>query len=94
MQGPDSNWASGPNHQGGSRSAEMVPLVVRLRLPQVPPGSVALGAVVPTALLTRLAQKSVAAGGRPEWGEKGQEGDGSPLRSLAETCANILPLPE
>src|SRR5882724_3954990 len=94
VQGPDSNWASGPSHQGGNRSAEVVPLVVRLGLPQVQPGSVASGVVVPTVWLTRLARKSVAAGVQPEWGEKGQEGGGSWLRSLAEMCANILPPPE
>ena len=98
VQGPDSNWASGPSHQGGNRSADVVPLVVllvvRLGLPQVQPGSVASGVVVPTVLLTRLAHKSVTAGVWPECGEKGQEGDGSQLRSLAEMCTNILPPPE
>jgi len=93
-QGPDSDWASGPSCQGGNQSAEVVLLVVRLGLPQVQPGLVALGVVVPTALLTRLARKLVTAGVWLEWGEKGQEWDGSQLRSLAEMCTNILPLPE
>src|SRR5882724_6073572 len=98
VHGLDSNGASGPSRQGDNQSADVVPLVVplvvRLGLPQVQHGLVALGVVVPTALLTRLACKLVAAGVWPERGEKGQEGDGSWLRSLAETCTNILPLPE
>ena len=98
VQGRDSNWAPGPSHQGDNRSADVVPLVVplvvRLGLLQVQPGSVASGVVVPTVLLTRLARKLVAAGVWLEWGEKGQEGDGSQLRSLAEMCTNILPPPE
>ena len=93
VQGPDSDWASGPSHQGGNQSAEVVPLVLRLGFPQVQPGSVALGVVVPTALLARLVCKLVAAGVWPERGEKGQEGDCLQLRLLAEMCANTLPLP-
>src|SRR5882724_12343869 len=79
VQGLDSNWASGPSCQGGNQSAEVVPLVVRLGLPQVQPGSGASGVVVPTGLLARLVCKSVAAGVQQERGEKGQEGDCSRL---------------
>ena len=93
VQGPDSNWESGPSRQGGHQSAEVVPLVLRLGFLQVQPGSVALGVVVLTALLARLVRKSIAAGVWLEWGEKGQEGDCSWLRSLARMCANTLPLP-
>jgi len=30
VQGPGSNWALGPNHQGGNQSAGVVLLVVQL----------------------------------------------------------------
>ena len=66
VQGPDSNWEPGPSGQGDNQSVEvvpvLVPLVVRLGLLQMQPGSVASGVVVPTVLLTRLAHKSVTAG--------------------------------
>ena len=93
VQGPDSNWASGPSHQGGNRSAGMVPLVAQLGVLQVQPGLVASGAVVLTVLLARLVHMSVTAGVQLERGEKGQEGHCSQLRSLARMCTNTLPPP-
>ena len=104
VQGPDSNWASGPSHQGSNRSAVVVPLVVpgtaargaRLEqaalelVPRVLAGSMVSGAVAPAVLLARLVHMSVTVEVWLERGDKGPEGCHSWSRSLAGMCANTL----
>ena len=60
-QGPDSNWASGPSHQGDNRSAGVVPLAVKLGVP----GKAVQGAQLEQAALgmvPRVQAWSVASG--------------------------------
>jgi len=60
------------------------------QVPRVLAGSMASGAVAPTALLARLVHMSDAVEVQPERGNKGQRGITPWLRSLAGTCANTL----
>src|SRR5882724_1963475 len=102
-QGPDSDWAPGPSHQGRIRSAVVVPLAgqpgARLErvawemVPRLLAESVASGAVAPTAQLARLGCTMVAAGVQPKKGGEEQMGHCSESRLSAGMCADTPPLP-
>src|SRR5882724_3545575 len=100
-QGPDSDWAPGPSHQGHNRSAVVVLLpgqpgaqlewVAWEMVPRLLAESVASGAVAPAVWLARLGCTSVAAGVWPKKGGEGQMGYFSESRSLAGMCADTPP---